>query len=81
MKDDLAKNGQTTVNRFGEPIARPGVRIANALAVQLRGLEQELGLTPSARARLQVDTLPPERDELDIALAERGDALQLAAER
>lgn len=79
VEDDLAKDGQTTVNRFGEPIAQPGVRIANALAVQLRQLEGELGMSPAARVRLQVDKQADTRDELDKALDAQ--ALKIAGKK
>jgi P27 family predicted phage terminase small subunit len=39
----------------------PQVAIANKLAQQLTRLEQEFGMTPSARARLNLTTQAPER--------------------
>lgn len=40
----------------------PQVAIANKLAAQLTRLEQEFGMTPSARTRIQVPVAPPVRD-------------------
>ncbi len=41
----------------------PQVSISTKLAQQLTRLEQEFGMTPSARSRLQVDKLPTIDDE------------------
>lgn len=47
----------------------PEVGIANSLAKQLTRLEQEFGLTPSSRSRIQVEVK-------DVAESERQDALR-----
>ena len=55
----IEENGEVfiTTTKAGEkyPIQWPQVGIVNTLAVELRRLEQEFGLTPSARASIQVD--------------------------
>ncbi len=50
LKDD---NGKTKC--FQE---WPQAAIANELAIQLTRLEQEFGMTPSARTRIQVNVRP-----------------------
>ncbi len=68
----LQKNGETYTLRDEAGKVKmllpfPQVSIAGGLAQQLTRLEQELGLTPSARTRIRVDmALPrdPEREEL-----------------
>jgi len=42
----------------------PQVAIANKLAAQLTGLEQEFGMTPSARTRISVPVTPICHDPL-----------------
>lgn len=41
----------------------PQVAIANKLSATLRGLEQEFGMTPSARSRISVQVTPRQTDE------------------
>ena len=43
----------------------PQVAIANKLAAQLTRLEQEFGMTPSARTRISVPVAPPVHDPLE----------------
>jgi len=55
----LEDNGEVfiTTTKAGEqyPIQWPQVSIVNTLAVELRRLEQEFGLTPAARAGINVE--------------------------
>lgn len=44
---------------------RPEVAIAHKLAQQLRQLEQDFGLNPSARASMNVEPAKPQEDEED----------------
>jgi P27 family predicted phage terminase small subunit len=53
IEDDMRQHGQTRAPTEGGAM-RPQVRIADKLCSQLLRLEQELGLTPSARARIHV---------------------------
>lgn len=65
----IARNGEVYTLKDDKGQVRcvmqwPQVSIANKLAIQLLRLEQEFGLTPSARTRIQVD-LPREVSEED----------------
>jgi P27 family predicted phage terminase small subunit len=68
----LKKEGDTypILNDKGEVkyiAQRPEVSIAHKLAVQLRQLEQDFGLNPSARAGLNVEK-PKQEDEDDARM-------------
>ncbi|NLA69222.1 MAG: P27 family phage terminase small subunit, partial [Gammaproteobacteria bacterium] len=56
VKDDYGKQIKTC-QQF------PEVGIINRLGVQLLRLEQEFGLTPAARTRIQVTVEPPKQTE------------------
>lgn len=66
-REKLRKEGDTypILNDKGDIkyiAQRPEVSIAHKLAVQLRQLEQDFGLNPSARASLNVET-PKQKDD------------------
>ena len=50
----------------------PQVAIANKLAQQLTRLEQEFGMTPASRTRIQLPVRPAEPDEFDNFLNNQG---------
>ena len=52
--------------RWSSIVLQPQVSIANKLALALTRLEQEFGLTPSARARIDVKVEPKEPGPLSI---------------
>ncbi len=58
VTDWLEENGEVQVADKGYRQQEPEVSIASNLATELRQLEAEFGLTPAARARIQVEATP-----------------------
>ena len=74
-EDKIEDEGQvitlTRANGLTAPIVNPWVKIAKDLASELRRLEQEFGMTPAARARIQLESTPDSNDDVFFA-RERG---------
>lgn len=64
---DLLKNGMViTVNEEGYEQQRPEVAISNKAQQELRAWAKELGLTPSARAKMKITAKVNENDDPEM---------------
>lgn len=67
----IDEHGMTFLSENGYPCQRPEVTIAKGLHQQLRGLESDLGLTPSSRSRIQIPQTPPKDATEDMLFGKR----------
>jgi P27 family predicted phage terminase small subunit len=65
--EDVSKSGTVIMNSKGDVKINPSFTVSNALTIQMRKLQAELGMTPSARARIQVNKVD-DKDSLESYL-------------
>lgn len=61
----LIEHGDTFEDDKGNSVARPEVRISNDMHDRLLRLEQQFGLTPSARTRIRAEHAPEKKRDGD----------------
>jgi P27 family predicted phage terminase small subunit len=62
-EEELAKSGTIIKSPSGYPIQNPWLAVAIKAAEQVNRFAQQLGLTPSSRSRIRVDSAADDADE------------------